>query len=104
MSRRLGEILIARGRLTAAQLHQALTAQLVFGGHLGTSLLEMGLIDEQTLGETLSHISGAGYADFDTLSRVPYAVVRSLPAGLVQKHKVIPLRLEGRVLHLAMID
>jgi hypothetical protein len=104
MSRRLGDVLIATGKINEAQLHRALTAQLVLGGHLGTSLLEMGLLDEESLGEALARMSGVPYADFDTLSRIPYAVVRSLPARLVQKHKVIPLRLDGRILHLAMID
>ena len=104
MSRRLGEILIEAGKLTEAQLHRALTSQLVFGGHVGTSLLELGCLDEETLGETLASMFGVSYADFDTLSRVPYSVIRSLPAKLVEKHKVVPLRLEGKTLHLAMID
>ena len=104
MSRRLGEILVEAGKLTEGQLHRALTAQLVFGGHVGTSLLELGCLDEETLGETLAGMFGVPYADFDTLSRVPYSVIRSLPAKLVEKHKVVPLRLEGRTLHLVMID
>jgi len=104
MSRRLGEILVEARKITEAQLHRALTAQLVFGGHLGTSLLELGYLDEETLGETLADATGAPYATFDTLSRVPYAVIRSVPARLVEKHKVVPLRLEGKTLQLAMVD
>ena len=104
MSRKLGETLVDAGKITEAQLHRALTAQLIFGGHLGTSLLELGYLDEETLGETLSALFGAPYADVDMISRVPYSVVRSLPARLVEKHKVVPLKLEGRILHLAMID
>ncbi|HKY34230.1 MAG TPA: hypothetical protein VJV23_17010 [Candidatus Polarisedimenticolia bacterium] len=104
MSRRLGEVLVAAGKISEAQLHRALTAQLVFGGHLGSSLLELGYLDEATLGETLSHMFGVPYADHGALSAVPYAVIRSLPARLVEKHKVVPLRLEGRTLHMAMID
>src|SRR5262245_39388684 len=104
MMRKLGETLVGAGRITEAQLHRALTAQLVFGGHLGSSLLELGYIDEETLGETLSSILGVPYADFETLSKVPYSVVRALPARLVEKHKVVPLKIEGKTLHLAMID
>src|SRR5262249_55088878 len=61
-------------------------------------------LDEETLGETLASILGVPYADFETLSKVPYSVVRALPARLVEKHKVIPLKIEGKTLHLAMID
>ncbi len=104
MSRRLGEILVESGRITEAQLHRALTAQLVFGGHLGTTLLELGYLTEQALGTTLSSIFGVPYADYERLSKIPYAVIRCLPAKMVEKHKVLPLSLEGRTLRLAMID
>ena len=104
MIRKLGETLVDSGKITEGQLHRALTAQLVFGGHLGTSLLELGYLDEESLGETLSGMFSVPYADFEMLSKVPYSVVRSLPARLVEKHKVVPLRMEGKVLHLAMID
>ncbi len=76
----------------------------MFGGHLGTTLLEMGFLDEDSLGGTLSRIFGVPYADFEMLSKVPYSIVRSLPAKLAEKHKVVPLRLDGRLLRLAMID
>ena len=104
MSRRLGEILVEAKKLTEAQLHRALTAQLVFGGHLGTSLLELGYVDEESLGEAIADATGTPYANFDILSRVPYAVIRSIPARLVEKHKVVPMRVEGKTLQLAMID
>ena len=104
MSRKLGEILVESGRLTEAQLHRALTAQLVFGGHLGTTLLELDYIDEATLAQTLSVIYQVPCVDFEALSKVPYAVIRSLPAKLVEKHKVVPLGLTGKRLQLAMIN
>ena len=104
MSRRLGENLVDSGHLTEAQLHRALTAHLVSGGHLGTTLLELGYIDERTLGETLGRMYGVPHTDFETLSKVSYSVIRALPVKLVEKHKVVPLTLEGKKLRLAMID
>lgn len=104
MSKRLGEFLVEAVKITETQLQRALTAQLVFGGHLGTSLLELGYLDEETLGKTLSGIFKVSYTDFDELSKAPYAVIRTLPAKLVEKHKVVPLGLEDKTLHLAMID
>jgi len=50
MAKKIGEILIARGKLTRRQLETALKAQLIYGGHLGTCLIELGMIDETTLG------------------------------------------------------
>src|SRR5262245_52839198 len=104
MSKKLGEILVEDGKLTEPQLQKALKAQLIFGGHLGTSLIELGYIDEDTLGETLARSFAVPYATYDILQNVPYSVVRSIPAKLVEKYKVIPIRLDGKVLQLAMMD
>lgn len=104
MSKKLGEILLEDGRLAEPQLQKALKAQLIFGGHLGTSLIELGYLDEETLGETLARAFNVPYATFDILQNVPYSVVRAIPAKLVEKYKVVPLRLDGKVLQLAMMD
>lgn len=104
MSRRLGEILADDGVLTEDQLQRAITDQLVFGGHLGTSILELGFLDERTLGCALARTMSLPYTDRAALSAVPYEVVQAVPARLAEKHKVIPLRVEKRNLHLAMVD
>jgi hypothetical protein len=104
MSKKLGEILLDDGKLADAQLQKALKAQLIFGGHLGTSLIELGYLDEETLGETLARSFNVPYATFDILQNVPYSVIRSIPAKLVEKYKVVPIRLDGKVLQLAMMD
>ncbi|MBI3449771.1 MAG: hypothetical protein HY049_12750 [Acidobacteria bacterium] len=104
MTRKLGEVLTDDGRITEAQLEKALKAQLIFGGHLGTSLIELGYVDEETLGETLAHAFNVPYASYDVLQNVPYSVIRAIPAKLVEKYKVVPIRMDGKVLQLAMMD
>lgn len=104
MAKRLGEILLDEGKLTEEQLQKALKAQLIFGGHLGTSLIELGYVDEEALGRALSSAFNVSYATYDILHNAPYAVIRAIPAKLVEKYKVVPIRLDGKVLHLAMMD
>src|SRR5262245_43045439 len=53
---KLGEVLVHRGVITEQQLKKALDAQLIFGAHLGTCLIELGFIEEDTLGTILSEI------------------------------------------------
>ncbi len=103
MSRRIGEILIDKGVLTPEQLERALKAQLIFGGHLGTSLIELGYVDEATLGETLSEITGAPYASAEVLLEVPAAVIQTVPAKLAEQHRVVPIRLRERNLLVAAV-
>ena len=52
---RLGTLLIREGKLSEEGLKEALEAQVIHGGRLGTNLLELGLLDEQTLAAALNH-------------------------------------------------
>lgn len=46
---KVGRSLVQRGLITEKQLEEALKAQLIVGGHLGTCLIELDLIDEIAL-------------------------------------------------------
>lgn len=50
---KLGELLIADGLLTAAQVEQALRAQVMWGGRLGTNIVELGFLDLDALSRAL---------------------------------------------------
>lgn len=104
MSKRLGEALIAKGLLTPHQLDEALQAQLISGGHLGTSLLDLGFIDEQSLGETLAEMQRLNLATRETLDEIPRCVLDLLPAQLAERHLAVPIKVEDKSLHLAAAD
>ena len=101
---RLGELLIDQGLLTDVQLRTALRTQEFFGGHLGSILIDLGFIQESSLGETLSRAAGVRYAPPDLLEEIPDEVVQSLPAKVADRHKAVPIRIQQKRLHLAMLD
>jgi len=101
---RLGEFFVRKGIITAAQLDEALRAQLIFGGHLGTCLLEMGYLEEPVLGRSLGEIFGVGYAPPHLFENIPRNVIERLPRRLVEKHHAVPFDLRDRTLDVAMID
>ncbi|MBI3449640.1 MAG: hypothetical protein HY049_12085 [Acidobacteria bacterium] len=103
MARRLGELLVAKGKLTTDQLQKALQAQMIWGGHLGTNLIELGYLSEDELGEVLAEAHSVRYAPYDMLQEIPAAVLSSIPRGLVEKYKIIPFRFDGKKLHLVML-
>src|SRR6185503_16860953 len=70
MATRLGDRLIAKGAITQKQLDQALNAQLIVGGHLGTCLIELGMIDESALGVALSEAFGVPHAPAEALQDI----------------------------------
>ncbi len=101
---KLGERFIQMGLLTQAQLEAALKAQLIFGGHLGTVLLEFGHVDEHTLGKTLAKIFGVDYAPPNLFTDIPKTIIDLVPKRLVEKHHAVPFDKRDRNLAVAMID
>jgi hypothetical protein len=104
VSKKLGQILIERGVITAGGLEMALRNQLMLGGHLGTCLLELGIVDEETLGKTLAETLKVPYASSEVLLRVDELAVRSLARNVVEEYHAVPFRRSGKGLDVAMID
>jgi hypothetical protein len=104
MSIRIGELLVQRGAINDAQLQRALNAQLVYGGHLGTCLIEQGFLSEDDLGQALSDIYGFPYATVAIMQDIPGPVIECVPRKIVEKHCVVPLRIDNGILDVAMID
>jgi len=104
MSKRLGETLIERGVIDEGLLRMALDLQQIYGGHLGTCFVELGVIDLDTLGQTLADSFNVAHAGGDVLDGIPKNVIGMLPKSLVEKHFAIPFEVEDRTLRAAMVD
>lgn len=104
MARKLGEILVAGQFLGAGELKRALDAQLIFGGRLGTNLLELGFLDETTLSKALKEQKRVEVASSEMLSKATQEALRLVPSKVADKHKLIPLALEDKKLKVAMVD
>ena len=102
MAIRLGELLIKKNLLTQAQLEEALQAQVIFGGTLGTILIEMGLISENVLAEILANLINIPCLKPDQLENIPEHVINIISPELAEKHKVVPVAVNGKKLTLAM--
>lgn len=101
---KLGEMLVQEGKITSAQLDEALKSQVIFGGRLGTNLVELGFLSEADLARALGRKFGVSSADAEQLTGISPQVIERFPAELAEKFRAIPLRLEGRRLTLAMTD
>ena len=104
MDEKLGELLIKKNLLTQAQLEEALQAQVIFGGKLGTVLIEMGLITEEILAEILGQLINIPCAKPGQLQNIPDNVIKIISPEQAEKHKVMPVSVIGKKLTLAMAD
>jgi DNA-binding response OmpR family regulator len=86
---RLDEILLREGLVTEAQLSAALQRQKLYGGRLGTQLLQMQFIDEAALIGVLAKKLGC---DGIVLSHqeIPESIVNMVPATVAVARKVMP--------------
>src|SRR3954462_8347028 len=101
---RLGEMLVRDGRLSEAQLADALGFQAPDGGRLGTVLVEHGLCDLEALTIYLGLELGIPIATGATLERAKRAAVRLLQPTQAFKHKCVPLVVQDRQLIAAIED
>src|SRR6185295_15168157 len=101
---KLGAMLVRDGRLTPSQVEQALAHMSRVGGRLGTALVEMRLIDPDTLAIYLGLELGIPIATRASLERAKRAAVRLLNPELAEKHLAIPLVVQDRQLIAAMRD
>jgi len=104
MGIRLGDLLLQEKLITTAQLEEALKYQVIFGGKLGTNLIEMGAIDEAAITGVLSRKFGVPAVDPDELLQIPPQALQAVPRELAEKYRVVPLRLNNRRLALVMTD
>jgi hypothetical protein len=99
-----GRYLLDRGVLPEAQLEQATQVMVVFGGRLGTVLVEAGHLTQEQVEAQLSAYLGFPVAPPDQLHQIDAETLASIPEGLVRRHRVLPMWSEKRRLHVAMLD
>ena len=103
MSKRLGELLIKANLVTADQVKKALDEQKVRGGSMGTNLIKLGYVDEETL---LTFLSKHYRVEPVKLSKIHIdaKVTNLVPSSTAKKHLVMPIKRIGPKLILAMSD
>jgi hypothetical protein len=101
---KIGELLVQNGLITEEELEKALKAQLVFGGRIGTNLVELGCISTATLAEFLARQLAMPALAPSQLEKIPQEAIEAVSGETASKFMMFPLSLEGRALKLAMAD
>src|SRR2546425_172492 len=102
-TRRLGDLLVAEGLLTEAQLRQALAEQKGKTEKLGSILARLGFITEEQLIGFLSRQYGIPSITLSNID-VDAETLRLVPAPIARKYEVLPIKRIGGTLTLAMAD
>lgn len=104
MQMKVGSMLIQERIITEAQLEEALRNQVIFGGKIGTNLIELGYITAELLSDALSRHKGFPQAKPSELHSIRPEVIALITAEIAKKHQVIPVSLDKKRLTVAMSD
>jgi len=88
---RLGEILIREGLITSAELERALQRGEQQKVRLGTALVELGLVDIDTIARALSAMHQVPAVLSKHVTNVDRAVIALVPRLVVMKQRAIPI-------------
>ena len=97
-------MLVRDGRISTQQLEDALAQQARGGGRVGTVLVEMGMIDVDTLTVYLGLELGIPIATRSTLDRAKRTAVRLLTPDQAAKYRCVPIVVQDRRLIAAIDD
>ncbi|MFA6384461.1 MAG: hypothetical protein WCY10_03730 [Candidatus Omnitrophota bacterium] len=102
-SRRIGEILIADGFITEAQLHDALMEQKVTEKFVGMILKEKGVVTDHDLTAALAEQFDIPFVDLHS-EYIDMELARKFTSSLIVDHKCFPLKVEENRVVFAIIN
>ncbi|MBI4371632.1 MAG: Flp pilus assembly complex ATPase component TadA [Elusimicrobia bacterium] len=104
LSRRLADILVEEKRLTAAQLQQALEAQKRGSDKLGSLLVSMGFIDQESLLRFFADKTGVAYVSLSEADPIPEEAVQAVPEAIARQKMLMPFLKTKNRLTVALVD
>lgn len=104
MALKLGEALVKDSLITREQLKLALERQVIFGGRIGTNIVELGILKERELATFLSKFFKVPAVDPVKLAAVDSEIIACISKEIAQKYKLVPFRKERNRLYVAMLD
>jgi hypothetical protein len=99
-----GEYLVQRGVVSTRDVERATEGILLFGGRLGTHLVEAGTLSIGDLERHLSDHLSVPLPPESGIERPDPSALAGVPRPLVERHKLLPFRRDEETLHVAMAD
>ena len=103
LDKKLGQLLVEKGRITGEQLIRAIQSQRALGGRIGTCLLEMEVLDEDELLLALEEQLRVPSAGIEDLRAIDPSVLQYVPGKMAVRFEAIPFRVDAKELHIATL-
>lgn len=104
MAMKLGEAMVKDSIITREQLRLALERQVIFGGKIGTNIVELGILTEKDLAAFLSRFFKVPAVDPTLLASVDSETIACITKEQAEKYQLVPFKKERNRLYVAMLD
>src|SRR5690349_14506580 len=101
MAEKLGSLLVRQGIVSLKAIDETLKAQMIYGGRLGTLLVELARVDVEQLGLALSEQRKFPLAEKKVFEAATDFSVLLITPEIAAKHLAFPFAQEGRKLKVA---
>lgn len=101
---KLGDALVKEGLVTRQQIDLALQRQVMFGGRIGTNLLELRVMGEEELTGFLSKFFRIPSVSPEMIASIEEEVIASVGIDIIDKYKILPFKKDRNRLHTAMLN
>lgn len=101
---KLGEALIKEGLITRQQLDLALKRQVVFGGRIGTNLIELRILEEDELTKFLGKYFRVPPISSEIIASIPEEILNSISNDIIEKYKILPFKKVRNRMYAALLD
>jgi len=92
------------GLISKEQFDEALKNRVLYGGKIGTSLIELGYVREDDLARFLSSKLAVPFIAAERLLAIPQETIRLITPDLALTYRAIPLHRDKKRLYLVMAD
>ncbi len=101
--RKLGDLLVAAGALSPAQLKTALERQRHTRKKLGEAIIDLRILTEEAILLTLANQLRIELVDLDAVEP-DFDILKKIPEATARKYALLPLGRVGDLVHIAMAD
>ena len=98
------DMLLEAGLINKEQFDEALKNRVLYGGKIGTNLIEMGFVQEDDLARFLSRKLAVPFIGADRLLNIPEEIISLIPRDIAVNYGVIPIHKDKKRLYLVMSD
>ncbi len=99
-----GKYLVKAGLLSQEKCLQVLSNREAIGGRMDTAILDMGLINEETLLKALGSFNRTRTVSAHDLADIKRDLVGLIAPRMAKRYEIVPFRKEGKTLYIASLN